>query len=379
VRLRLAWALLASAVLHTSPVHALPVPIGTQTELAYGISGDHPWITGGGDRQRAHRARFAVRAVAPRRVFEVSVGAGRLREPVVDRDGSIYVCSGAGLVALEPSGQVRFSLPLGLASGPVSITPGGDIAMMIRGVELARISSGGELRARRVVGAGIVGSPLVLDDASVVLVDRAGRMSRVDAAWTPLFRRALDGRVSRPPALTPDGQILVAQGAWLRRFTPALSPGPSVNLGSPVVAGPALAPDGSAWVITSDGRLVALDAGLRVRFERRIGPGRPRAPALAVAADGSVRVSSSRSGLRGFSAEGEPLFARPELRPLGLTVDSDGTVVTVDAGRSLLAVAADGRTRWSVTVGLLPWAPPVVGPDGTLYLVGRRGTLAAWR
>ena len=375
-----AVGLLAMATTGLSPATARPVPIGTQVELAYGLSADHPWLTDAGNRQRTGASPFRVPSEPPRRVFEFGVGAGRLWAPSLSREGLCLVATGAGLIGVDLGGRRRFALPLGLASGTPSITPEGDTVSVVRGADLARVSAAGELIVEREVAGGLLGSPLVLDDGSIVVVDRSGRLMRLDERFEPLRVHALDLRVALEPALTPSGEVLVAAGPWLRRFDATLEPGPSALLASAIVAGPVVAADGSAWVITADAELVALDPALTVRFRTSLSTQRLVAPALAVAADGSVRVSSLNTGLQAFSAAGEPLFALPDLHlARGITVDADGIVVAVDETRQLLAVRADGTVLWSVAVGMLTWAAPVLGRDSTLYLVGRSGSFAAWR
>ena len=62
-----------------------------------------------------------------------------------------------------------------------------------------------------------------------------------------------------------------------------------------------------------------------------------------------------------------------------LSVDAGGTTLVVSGRRELLAVAADGRVRWSVSVGRRTFAAPVLGADGTIYVATFGGFLQAWR
>lgn len=370
------------ALMATLPTWAAarPVPIGRHVEVAYGLATDHPWATEGGTRRRDRRSPFAVPGHAPRRVFEVSVGGGRLFAPAVDRAGRLWAPAGAGLTGFDAHGAVLFRLEAGLASGTPSITPSGDVLAIFRGSTLLRVAPDGSAGGQALLPSGVFGSPLVLDDGSVVVVTRSGLVLRLDHGLHTAGSRSLDGAIRTSPALAPDGAIVVAAGTELVALDASLAVRMRQRLAAPVVAGPALAADGSVWLLTAQAELVGLSPNLEPRTSVRLSQRPLVAPGLGVAPDGSVRVGALGFGLAGFAADGTRLFALEGLEiARGLTVDSDGTVVALDERRELRAVAADGSLRWTVSVGMLPWAPPVIAADRTLYLVSRRGRISAWR
>jgi len=65
--------------------------------------------------------------------------------------------------------------------------------------------------------------------------------------------------------------------------------------------------------------------------------------------------------------------------PGSMLIDADDTLLFVGQHGGLYAIARDGELRYRAPTGLRGAGRPVLGADGSVYLVGRGGEIAAWR
>lgn len=361
---------------------ARPVRVGRFVEIPYGISSSHPWRTGGGDPMRTARSSVVAPSQPPNQQWIAETGTGRSHAPAIDESGMLYVAGQRGLSAVGPDGTVRWtSRGLGSISGTPSLTPDGYLAVGVPSelmvVGAARVRARSSLR-------GVLGSPLVLDDGSIVAVASSPSMvvQRVDAdghrMFSSIIRTRPRGSAAQSGALiaVPIGHELVwmnVQGSVHRR----------VELGSEIALGPAIASDGAAWVATTDGVVAAVAPTGRVltRVALEIEP--TFVSNLAIADDGSVRVPTVDAGLLCIGPNGTERWRVEALAPVtgGITVDAEGTTLLVRRGPDRLsAVGDDGQIRWNVEVGNNGGdAAPVLGADGTIYVATFGGELQAWR
>ena len=122
-------ALALGALAFAPWAHAWPVRPGRYTEIPYGISDSHPWPTGHGDAARTGRSRGRLRAALTRRVWNVSLGAGRPSSPLIAADGSLLVANTAGVTSLTAAGAIQWVARLGFAAGTPSLLPTGQFAV----------------------------------------------------------------------------------------------------------------------------------------------------------------------------------------------------------------------------------------------------------
>ncbi|MAC27797.1 MAG: hypothetical protein CMN31_22305 [Sandaracinus sp.] len=361
-------------------VRARPVPTGRYVEIPFGVATDHPWRTGGGDPRRTGRLRGLAPSEAPTRQWEAAnIGSGqRVRTPTVARDGTVFVGSQSGLSMVGPDGAQRWALQVGLASGTPSFTPDGKVVLGAQGGRLLFVG-GPRSRAEAEVGALVVGSPLALDDGSVVVPTGDPQLLRVDGEGRRVFETRLPGP-ARSQAALAGGSIVVAAGEGLHWFGLEGALERSVDLGEPVVLGPVVTDTGDVLALSRGGVLHRVGlAGGHDRSELDVRP----APtsALALAPDGSLRFGTLDAGLLCVEPDGSERWRLDDHGPMAgeLSVDAGGTTLVVSGRRELLAVAADGRVRWSVSVGRRTFAAPVLGADGTIYVATFGGFLQAWR
>jgi len=370
----------AAVALASSVASAHPVPVGRYAEIPYGIRPDHPFPTPRGGPRRTGRLRGRLPARVPRRLWDRALGAVAPHGPTLAADGSLYLGTRDGLVAMSPDGTERWRLDdLGTVAVAPSLTPSEDLVVATRNGVLALVDRDGVVRRRRRL-ASMRGGALVLDDGSVIVgtVDR--RVHRLDADLRPVFDVPLADGTQVTPTLTRRGQIALASGQLLTLLDPRGQLRRQVSLGGRASSPAAVADDGTIWVTTIEGALVAVDAGGRVRSRTELGS--RSAMGFAVGHDGAVRVPTLNAGLVCVDPDGTTRWTVPSsIRIHGpVVIDEDDTTLMVVRDR-VIAVEADGTERWRFVVGNGNHLgqSPVLGADGTIYVALRNGRLQAWR
>lgn len=375
-------ALLAAAAvaLASSVASAHPVTVGRYAEIPYGIRPDHPYPTPHGGPRRAGRLRGRLPARVPRRLWDESIGSRGPQGPTLAADGSIYLGTRDGVVALNPDGTERWRLDdLGTVSAAPSLTPSDDLVVATREGVLARVGRDGVVRRRRRL-APMRGATLVLDDGSVVVgtVDR--QVHRLDADLRPVFTAPLSHGTVVTPTLARRGALALASGQLLTLLDPRGQLRRQVSLGGRASSPAAVADDGTIWVTTIEGGLVAIDSGGRVRSRTELGS--RSAMGLAIGHDGAVRVPTLTAGLVCVGPAGGTRWTVPSSIRINapVVIDEDDTTLMVVRDR-VIAIEADGTERWRFVVGdgNELGQSPILGADSTIYVALRGGRVQAWR
>ncbi|MFW6052011.1 MAG: PQQ-binding-like beta-propeller repeat protein [Myxococcota bacterium] len=380
------WAIGAAAVLILSlawaaaPGLARPVAIGRHVQVPHGIDPAHPWPAFQGGPARAGRTRHPAPAKEPALAWEARVGIGATSDPTVASDGASFVVTGAGVAGVGPDGEVRWTVRLGLAVGAPALTPEDRVLVASRGGALLHLTRDGEVARRTSIAGGIGAPPLVLDDGSVVVVTRDAAVMRIDTEGRRLFRVGLPQRAVRAPALDARGRIVVTAGTDVRFLSSDGRVRARAALAHPAAAGPAVAEDGTVWLLDSEGTLVALDRHARLRARAAVGPVAASSP-LVVGSDGAVRVGTrdgdlvcvGPSGAERWRLGSEGVFLG------GLSVDPGGVTLGTTTQGELVAVGADGTVRWKAATRPRAVGGPVVDARGTVYVGTGGGTVQAFR
>ncbi len=363
-----------------TPARARPVHVGRYTEIPYGVP-DEPWVTGGGGPRRNGRSEFRAPVEAPTKLWERRLRASRPSAPVVVGDGELYVSTSTGLIALAPDGTIRWSQRLGFVAATPALTPTRELVVGTNAGALVTLSRDGELKGRTSVGGAVRSSPLVLHDGSVVVNAYDQAVHRFDAEGREVFRVSMNGQTNEPVAWTRDGLLLVPAADWLHVLSARGDRVASHTVGASIIAGPAVADDGTAWVVAQDGSAHQLQprGGRRSRTELDIAVGSDTG--IAIGSDGAVRIPGRDDGIvclgptgtERWRVTGEGGF------PGQLTVDAAGVTLGVsDTGR-LVAVDPGGNVLWRADLESRGQAAPVLGADGTVYVATARGSIEAWR
>jgi outer membrane protein assembly factor BamB len=267
------------------------VPLGDVCGDAKGIENDAPWPMLGGCPKRAGVASGAGPQNATVK-WSLSLAAGD-SSPAIGADRLLWVGTTAGdVVVLSAAGVVQAALHTG---GAVRSSP-----------------------VRSATGLSVIGST----DGTLYGVDRLGEIAdagEADADADADAGAPDDGGTEAGSALRP------ARAVFRLPLTAILS--------SPAIGG-----DGTIYVSTTAGKLVA------------------------VAADGSaVKWSATTNDTLGSSP----------------SVATDGTIYIGSSDHKLYAFTHDGATKWVFDAGASITGSPVVGGDDTIYVGASDGKLYA--
>lgn len=367
--------LAGTALVADGPVaRARPVTIGVYQELPFGVARSHPSVTEGGRSTRDGRSTARLSAREPTVRYRVEVGARHASAPVALTNNTLLAVAAdhASYVSLDGA-LTADGVALRGASG-VSLSPDGFVVAETDG--LAFLDSQLRLVARVPVAGLSDAAPLIFADGSAV-VSAGASLLRVDAAGARRFTVPVASRAHSPVARTTSGRIVTATTSELLVLDQEGRVERREPLGAHPVAGPAVALDGSIWVMTADG-LAVFDADGAPRVLVPSPTGGPLTHGgLAIATDGSLRAAVLGFGVLALNASAAPLwsFALPQAR--FVVVDAAGASLVATHDGLLVALDVDGRERWRVRLEGTPHAAPVLGVDGTIYVGLEGGVLLA--
>ena len=301
----------------TPPNGDANAPLGNLCGDAQGIEANAPWPMRGGCPKRAGVAAGTGPQNATLK-WSVALPAGE-SSPAIGADRLIWVgTADHDVVVLSPDGTVQNALRTG---GVVRSSP-----------------------VRSATGLTVIGS----SDGSLYGVDR---FASSDAGTDSGDGGADDGG----DASADDAGFRPARAVFQRPLAPIFS--------SPAIGG-----DGTIYVTTTAGKLVAVAAdGSVVKWEATTNDTLGSSPALAV--DGTVYVGSSDRKLYAFTRDGSTrwVFETGGAILGSPVVGGDESVYVGSTDGKLYAVGTDGKLRWTYAAGgPISGAPAVRG--GVVYV-----------
>jgi outer membrane protein assembly factor BamB len=375
--------LLGVCVSLSAAVRAEPVPIGRYAEIHVGISHKHPYAASGADARRSGRSRSRVSSTAPSRLWSVVLPHARLVPPAVLADGTLIVGSAAGIYSLDPvSGAARWFAPVGDVRFTPSLTPEGELVAIASG-KLVVLTQAGAARELSLPSS-LTSAPLVLDSGSVVAAGRDGQIYAVTTEGASLLSVPISIPVKEgEPRWTASagGDLVVAagRGPELFLFWIQSDNARSIRLSESIATHPIASDDEMLWVLGQRGTLFGIGADAQTRWSAVLGQGGP-ADGPALGWDGALRVGLRYGEIACVAPNGQERWRRGiDSAPGPMLIDADDTLLFVSARGTLYAIDHKGDLRWRVGLDLRGAGRPVLGADGTLYLVSRGGQLQAFR
>jgi outer membrane protein assembly factor BamB len=210
--------------------------------------------------------------------------------PTVGADGTIYTSSGAGVVAIDPDGNTKWTFASGSTNSSPAVGADGTVY----------VSSGGGLYA----------------------LDPAGNQK-----WT-----FASGSTNSSPAVGADGTVYVSSGGGLYALDPAGNQKWNFTGGS---GDPAFGPDGTIYVSSVGGDLIAINPDGSLKWTSKGNGGAP-----AVGADGTIYVSSNGNpavNLIAINPDGSLKWTSDANGGTSPVIGADGTIY-VGSGASLYAI-----------------------------------------
>lgn len=359
-----------------------------------------PW---GLDARRSGRSSAQAPHERPKRIWTVRLSGRGLVPPALLKSGLLLVGSRSGLHALDAgTGVERWFAEV----GPVRFSPipigDGDEAIVIGGGRTYRVSASGKLRALLPQLRAAPAAPL-LEGQRLVLVG-SFEPKRPAAASAKLAPSSVPPSAPDPQELVAaslEGELLSATAIGIEhpRLLASVAPGlaavagrdafvsraPTEGFGARLIdVGDAVASllvgdHAETIAITESDQLIVLEPSGQLR---RIAASEPRAITVgpALGRDGALRIGLEGGELLSLSLDGSEHWRRGlDGRPGPILLDNTDTALFATSRGTLYAIDAGGELRWLLPADALRAARPVLGRDGTLYVVFRGGLIAAYR
>jgi outer membrane protein assembly factor BamB len=142
--------------------------------------------------------------------------------------------------------------------------------------------------------------------------------------------------------------------------------------GRTIDSSPAVAPDGTIYVGSDDGKLYAVNPDGTKQWDYYIGDIVFSSPAIDQ--EGTIYIGTGTRKLMAFNPNGSVKWAFPTSSWIvsSPALASDGTIYIscVDTPGRLYAVNPNGTQKWEFASGNFGYSSPVVAPDGTIYIGG---------
>jgi outer membrane protein assembly factor BamB len=358
----------------------------------------------GADAHRSGRSSVLAPHDKPKLIWTIRLTGRGLVPPAVLASGLLLVGSRSGLHALDPNtGVERWFAQI----GPVRFTPtviGRDEVIAVGADTAYRVDATGhfgalmpQLRVARVA--------TLLEGDRIVLVGSFDPAEPSNIGQGSGLAPSSLPPTAPPPehlvTITFDGELLSATALGIEhpRLLASVAPGlavvagrdsllsraPTDGFGARVIElGDAVSAllvgdHAETLAITDTDELIVLEpSGTR----RRMPPSEPRAitngPALGH--DRDLRLGLESGELLSIAPDGTERWRRGlDGRPGPILVDQTDTAVFATSRGTLYAIDAGGELRWLLSADALRAGRPVLGSDGTLFIVFRGGLIAAYR
>jgi outer membrane protein assembly factor BamB len=310
--------------------------------------------------------------------------------PAVGADGAVYVSSHDGqLHALDRHGRLRWKHDLGAVAFAGPLLARGRLHVGTDAGELHVIGTDGA-GLRRLAMPGPVERAPAAGPGGLILCAAGRHLVALDDAYRERWRVSAGSKIFGAPVSAAG---LIAFGAQDHRLYLVEADGrvrATIDLGFDVDATPVIDPAGVVYVGTDAGRLHAVSARAGAPLWSVQLSGRLRAPlapvvgqhALLAVSQGvqpALHLIATRTGaVRGTWSLGQTDSPEYFLRS-GPSLAAPGRVYVGAPGQRLLAIdATTGELLFDRALGGHMHAPPVLGPDGVLYVGADDGVLRAF-
>lgn len=359
-------------------VRAESVPIGRYVELSLGTVDAHPNAMTSVDPQRTGRSRARAPSQRPALLWSRTLEQRRLVPPAVLSDGSLLVAGSLGVARLAATGEQHWLAAIGRVRFTPVVLRNRSVVVTTAAGDLMLVDAAGGVRVLA-SGRRLTGLPLPISDDLIAVPSSDGQLHVIDLDGSPrkVVPTAQPG-ASRT-ALVADDLVGLSGATGLSLLALHQGRERTVPLAQHVATAPIVGAGGLIWLVGREGLVWGVTQSGMVRFELSVGEARTRSqPALG--ADGSLRMATGAGALVCVGSDGVERWRRGVDGRIGaVTLDADDTALFVTSRGSLYAIDQKGELRWRVDLGERGVGRPVLGADGTVYLVAAGGRIHAWR
>ena len=204
---------------------------------------------------------------------------------------------------------------------------------------------------------------------------RAETTNAVSELWhLPL----LGGETESSPALASDGTIYIGTfHGWLLAISPEGKIKWKFKTKVEIKSSPAVAADGTIYFGSRDRNFYALTPKGKLKWKQTTGGWVDSSPAIA--ADGTVYFGSWDGNFYALAPDGNLKWkvATSNLVTTSPAIAADGTVYFGSHDKNLYALAPDGKLKWKFLTGAEIDGSPAIAADGTVYFASTDGNFYA--
>jgi outer membrane protein assembly factor BamB len=311
--------------------------------------------------------------------------------PVIEADGTIYICLGDYLYAINPDGTKKWHYE---ASASDDLTPaiGVDGTIYMSGWRLYAINPNGKVKWD-FLPTGVGGYPEMILSSPNIGADGTIYFSSYDSygyanlyAINPdgtkkwRFRIAISSTLKKgsSPAIGVDGTIYARLDYKLYAINPDGREKWQFSVGSLSISSPAIGVDGTIYVGGYYGYLYAINPDGREKWQIKTIEGDINS-SPAIGFDGTIYVGTEDGYLYAINPDGtlKWRFKTGGKIRSSPAIGADGTIYVGSQDGYLYAIAPNGAEKWRFKTGGEIRSSPAIGADGTIYVGSQDGYLYA--
>ncbi len=291
------------------------------------------------------------------------------------------------------SAQISYSVPLPAGDSSPAVSARNITWIGTSDGDIAAVTNTGFVRRGYRTGGPIASSPAIDASGHAVIGSKDGFLYAIAAEDGPddpdadggpsyppakvVFRLAV-GPVASSPVIGGDGTIYVGttEGKLVAVPKAGSAIAWSATTNDTFGSSPALGQDGTIYVGSTDGKLYAFTPDGATKWSLDLGS--PVHGSPAVGGDGSVYIGTSDGKLHAVGAAGAKRWSYATGGPIAGTpaVHAGAVYVGSDDDKLHAVSTADGTPRWTyATSGAV--ATPLIGSDGTIYVGAADGRVYA--
>jgi outer membrane protein assembly factor BamB len=347
---------------HASPGTLVTLRSGSASSVAVDL---------GGSTRDGRSARTFIGA--QHQVVERLPLSSRRSTPPVEWGPYVAVGGTQGLAVRVAEGRIRT-----IALDPVEVRPivmpSGELFVAMRNGRVAVLGDDLTVRVEAHLTGAARPSPLALPDGSVVLTTTDRRLVRLDADLAPIFDvplAASSAGLSQAPAFLAPDRLVVSVVDRVCVFDLSGVLLSSTELGDRIAAPPVVSVDGTVHVLLAGGHVAVLDHARRVRTRLALGARvlADQSSMLALDDDGSYRVAVPTLGVIALDADGTTRWTAttdaPFHGPIG--IDAAHRTLAFDRRGRLGVISATGDLEERLELGGISQGFPMIASDGSLW------------
>jgi len=267
-------------------------------------------------------------------LWQYSMGSAVGSSPAIGKDGTIYVAgTNSSFYALNPDGSLKWRYMMSAGTGSSPSIAADDTIYICAGTSLYALTPNGTLKWQHSFTSSISWSTALGNDGTVYVLPSDHKLYAINPANGSQKWISPAGDFNSPQTIAPDGTIYL--GGLVDRKLYALNPADGTVKWSCATDGtisysPALGADGTIYTGVSGATIV-----------------------YAINPDGSLRWKYNTQGI---TVDFSP------------SVGADGTIYIGSNSPTMLALNADGTSKWIFATSGIIMTPPIIGDNNLLYL-----------